>query len=177
MFVICDWWISNRFVFLFQGSLFVIVIMIDGSEKRNFEGGIWTLEFTCLWKAQVRLSGAFTTLGWAGDLWVRQSVTETCTKIYFPGSVLACNFCTEIKLFVCASFRVFSPKLWRGKIVPSAVFVRDNFKCSAGLAQWRGLAQTLPNPSPLENITIKIQSLLSLKGALWLKSNSKEGHN
>ena len=40
MFVICDWWISNRFVFLFQGSLFVIVIMIDGSEKRNFEGGI-----------------------------------------------------------------------------------------------------------------------------------------
>ena len=23
----------------FQGSLFVIVIMIDGSEKRNYEGG------------------------------------------------------------------------------------------------------------------------------------------
>ena len=41
MFVICDWCgISNRFVFLFQGSLLVIVIMIDGSEKRNCEGGI-----------------------------------------------------------------------------------------------------------------------------------------
>ena len=26
-------------VSLFQGSLLVIVIMIDGSEKRNFEGG------------------------------------------------------------------------------------------------------------------------------------------
>ena len=26
-------------VFVFQGSLFVIVIMIDGSEKRNCEGG------------------------------------------------------------------------------------------------------------------------------------------
>ena len=35
--VICDRWISIRFVF--QGSLLVIVIMIDGSEKRNCEGG------------------------------------------------------------------------------------------------------------------------------------------
>ena len=39
--VICDWWISIRFVsFLFQGSLLVIVIMIDGSEKRNCEGSL-----------------------------------------------------------------------------------------------------------------------------------------
>ena len=28
------------FVFLFQGSLLVIVIMVDGSEKRNCEGGL-----------------------------------------------------------------------------------------------------------------------------------------
>ena len=35
-----------------QGSLLVIVIMIDGSEKRNCEGGFWTSEFACLWKAQ-----------------------------------------------------------------------------------------------------------------------------
>ena len=27
-------------VFVFQGSLLVIVIMIDGSEKRNCEGGL-----------------------------------------------------------------------------------------------------------------------------------------
>ena len=39
-------------IFVFQGSLLVIVIMIDGSEKRNCEGGFWTLEFACLWKAQ-----------------------------------------------------------------------------------------------------------------------------
>ena len=39
-------------VSVFQGSLLVIVIMIDGSEKRNCEGGVWTLEFACLWKAQ-----------------------------------------------------------------------------------------------------------------------------
>ena len=39
-------------VSVFQGSLRVIVIMIDGSEKRNCEGGFWTLEFACLWKAQ-----------------------------------------------------------------------------------------------------------------------------
>ena len=35
-----------------QGSLLVIVIMIDGSEKQNCEGGFWTLDFACLWKAQ-----------------------------------------------------------------------------------------------------------------------------
>ena len=45
-FVIGDWWISTRFV------CFVIVIMIDGSEKHNCEDGFWTLEFACLWKAQ-----------------------------------------------------------------------------------------------------------------------------
>ena len=39
-------------VSVFQGSLLVIVIMIDGCEKRNCEGGFWTLEFVCLWKAQ-----------------------------------------------------------------------------------------------------------------------------
>ena len=35
-------------VSVFQGSLLVIVIMIDGSENRNCEGGFWTLEFACL---------------------------------------------------------------------------------------------------------------------------------
>ena len=35
-------------VSVFQGSLFVVVIMIDGSEKRNCEGGLLTLEFACL---------------------------------------------------------------------------------------------------------------------------------
>ena len=38
--MICDWWILIRLcVSVFQGSLLVIVIMIDGSEKRNCEGG------------------------------------------------------------------------------------------------------------------------------------------
>ena len=37
----------------------------------------------------------------------------------------------------------FFPKFWRGQIVPLTIFLRDNFNCSAGLAQWRGLAQTL----------------------------------
>ena len=39
-------------VSVFQGSLLVIIITIDGSEKRNCEGGFWTYEFACLWKAQ-----------------------------------------------------------------------------------------------------------------------------
>ena len=48
-FVICDWWISIRFVcFCVQGSLLVIVIKIDGSEKRNCEGGFCTIEFAHL---------------------------------------------------------------------------------------------------------------------------------
>ena len=35
-------------VSVFQGSLLVIVITIDGSEKRNCEGGFGTLEFASL---------------------------------------------------------------------------------------------------------------------------------
>ena len=63
--------------------------------------------------------------------------------LYFPCSVLACNFCTEIKLFVCASFWVFSQNFKGEKIVPLAVFLRDNFNCSVGLAKWHSLAQIL----------------------------------
>ena len=53
------WSVIGRFrsvlrVSVLQGSLLVIVIMIDGSEKRNCESGFWTLEFPCLWKAQLR---------------------------------------------------------------------------------------------------------------------------
>ena len=50
-FVIGGFW-SVLCVSVFQGSLLVIVIMIDGSEKHNSEGGVWTLELACLWKAQ-----------------------------------------------------------------------------------------------------------------------------
>ena len=39
-------------VSVFQGSLLVIIIMIDDSEKCNCEGSFWTLELACLWKAQ-----------------------------------------------------------------------------------------------------------------------------
>ena len=39
---------SVLYVSVFQGSLLVIVIMIDGSEKRNCENDFSTLEFTCL---------------------------------------------------------------------------------------------------------------------------------
>ena len=39
--MICDRWMSIRFVCcVFQGSLLLIVIMIDGSEKRTCEGGL-----------------------------------------------------------------------------------------------------------------------------------------
>ena len=43
---------SVLFVSVFQGLFLVIVIMIDIREKRNCEGGFWTLEFACLWKEQ-----------------------------------------------------------------------------------------------------------------------------
>ena len=38
--MICDWWISILCVSVFQGSLLVIVIIVDSSEKRNCEGGL-----------------------------------------------------------------------------------------------------------------------------------------
>ena len=42
----------------FQGSLLVTVIMIDCSEKRNFEGGFWTLECASLWTEQYGIYGS-----------------------------------------------------------------------------------------------------------------------
>ena len=55
--MVCDLWLVDFFlsdvcVFVFQGSLLVIIIMIDRSEKHNCEGGFWTSEFACFWKAQ-----------------------------------------------------------------------------------------------------------------------------
>ena len=39
--MVCDLWVSIRFVcFSVQGSLLVIVIMNDGSDKHNCEGGL-----------------------------------------------------------------------------------------------------------------------------------------
>ena len=53
--MVCDLWISIRFV-CFSVSRFVACdCMIDGSDKHNCEGGFWTLEFVCLWKAQLSL--------------------------------------------------------------------------------------------------------------------------
>ena len=50
--MVCDFVIggfrSVLCVSVFQGLLSVIVIMTDGSKKRNCEGIFWTLEFTCL---------------------------------------------------------------------------------------------------------------------------------
>ena len=44
-----DFW-SILCVSVCQGSLLVIVIMINDSEKRNSEGSFWTSEFACFWK-------------------------------------------------------------------------------------------------------------------------------
>ena len=55
-----SWFVNCGFrsVLCFSVSRFflVIVIMIDGSEKHNCEGGFWSLESACLWKAQQSLS-------------------------------------------------------------------------------------------------------------------------
>ena len=50
--MVCDLWLVDFYtffgVFVFQGSLLVNLIMIDGSENRNYKGGF----FACYWKAQ-----------------------------------------------------------------------------------------------------------------------------
>ena len=43
-----------------------------------------------------------------------------------------------------ASVRVFSLNFEGDKLSPWPFFLRDNFNCGVGLAQWRGPAQTLP---------------------------------
>ena len=50
-FVIGGFW-SVLWLSVFQGSLLVIVMMTNGSEKRNCEGGFWALEVAFFLKAQ-----------------------------------------------------------------------------------------------------------------------------
>ena len=51
----CLWFVIGGFrsvlwVSVFQGSLLVIVMTINGNEKRNCEGGFWASEFACFEK-------------------------------------------------------------------------------------------------------------------------------
>ena len=57
--------------------------------------------------------------------------------------VLAWNFCAELNLFMCTSFRVFSVNFEGTNCPLGRFFFKDNFNYSAGLVQWRGLAQSL----------------------------------
>ena len=51
--MVCDLWLVDFDpFFVFQGSLLVIVIMIDSSKKRNCDSSFLNLEFPCMWKAQ-----------------------------------------------------------------------------------------------------------------------------
>ena len=52
-------------------------------------------------------------------------------------------------LFSLQFLGVFSLNFEGDKLSPWPFFLRDNFNCSAGLAQWRGLAQTLINSTSL----------------------------
>ena len=53
---------------------------------------------------------------------LRRNFKRAIKIIYFPRSVSACNFCTEIKLFVCAFFHVFSLNFEGDKLSPWPFF-------------------------------------------------------
>ena len=54
-----------------------------------------------------------------------------------------------------------------------AVFLRDNFNCSAGLAQRRGLAQTLLNYSGVVHFTIVHMGSPQTKGQCFVQHCSQ----
>ena len=67
--------------------------------------------------------------------------------MYFPRSVLACNFCTE---HVCASFRVFSLNFEGDKLLPWPFF-KGQFQLQCGICAmaWPG-----SNPGDIRFIDI-----------------------
>ena len=70
--------------------------------------------------------------------------------MYFPRSVLACNFCTELNLFVCASFRVFSLNFEGDKLLPWPFFKGQfQLQCGIGAMAWPG-----SNPADIRFIDI-----------------------
>ena len=95
----------------------------------RFEAKKLSIVQTCFWCDMLKIARC------VHHTWLMMRCKQTtCDKIHFPRSVLACNFCTELTLFMCASNSSFFLKFWS---------LRDNFYLSVGLAQWRRLAQTL----------------------------------
>ena len=73
-------------------------------------------------------------------LWM--NFERTCDKILFPCSVLACNICTELNLFICSSFQDFSLNFegdWRGHC-PLGHFFKRQFQLQPriGTMAWPG---------------------------------------
>ena len=85
------------------------------------------------------------------------------------------TFCFSLQFLnrdktLCVCFlSSFFPKFWRGQIVPLTVFLRDNFNCSAGLAQWCSLAQTLQHcwSCRMQDVSLTIEFL-------WLSGRASE---
>ena len=69
-----------------------------------------------------------------------QHAITGCDKIHFPRSVLACHFCTELNLFMCTSFRVFSVNFEGDKSWP---FFKGQFQLQCRIG---AMAQPGSNP-------------------------------
>ena len=79
----------------------------------RFEAKKLSIVQTCFWCDMLKIARC------VHHTWLMMRCKQTtCDKIHFPRSVLACNFCTELTLFMCASNSSFFLKFWS---------LRDNF--------------------------------------------------
>ena len=86
------WFVIGRFpsvlcVSVFQGSLLMIVIMIDGSQKRNCEGGVWTGRVRMFLKSTVRQEKTSKDSKRRFSLYCCLASQQKTTKLYFSSQI------------------------------------------------------------------------------------------
>ena len=89
-------------VSVFQGSFLVLVIVIDGNEKRSCGGGFWTSEFACFWKAQLSLARNYFIMTKSQFL-----VQQICLPIFFFQALHQTLQTTKINLKKTVSLNSF----------------------------------------------------------------------
>ena len=93
-------------VSVFQGSFLVLVIVIDGNEKRSCGGGSWTSEFACFWKAQLSLARNYFIMTKSQFL-----VQQICLPIFFFQALHQTSQTTKINLKKTVSLNSFFLKI------------------------------------------------------------------
>ena len=108
-------------VSVFQDSFLVLVIVIDGNEKRSCGGGFWTSEFACFWKAQLSLARNYFIMTKSQFL-----VQQICLPIFFFQALHQTLQTTKINLKKTVSLNSF---FYKSQLQSASIFFKFVHPC------------------------------------------------